>query len=195
MEKDRLKKQMEFILEIDKAKNIFRQTLLSDGKRRENDAEHSWHIAIMAFTIAEYFGDVDVAKVMKMTLMHDLVEIDAGDTYCYDEEGYKDKDEREQKAAERVYGLLPDDQAKEFKEIWREFEEGITQEAKFAVILDRIQPIMLTYASNGTAWTEHGVTTKQVLKRNEGAVNGPEEIANYLFEIIRGAEEKGYLIK
>lgn len=194
MNRERFKKQMEFILEMDKAKNIFRQTYLSDGKRKENDAEHSWHLAIMAFTLAEYFGkNIDVLKVMKMTLMHDIVEIDAGDTYCYDGKANEDKAEREQKAAERLYGLLPKDQAGEYQSIWEEFEEGKTAEANFAVILDRIQPIMLNYASDGKAWMEHDVYKYQVMNRNERVLNGPTEIADYLMKILDTAVEQGYL--
>lgn len=194
MNRERFKKQMEFILEIDKAKNIFRQTYLSDGTRKENDAEHSWHLAIMAFTLSEYFGkDIDVLKVMKMTLMHDIVEIDAGDTYCYDEKANKDKAEREQKAANRIYGILPKEQAEEYHLIWEEFEEGLTAEANFAIILDRIQPIMLNYASGGKGWTEHDVYKQQVLDRNKRALSGPMEIVDYVMEILDGATKQGYL--
>lgn len=194
MDRERFQKQMTFLLEIDKAKNIVRQTYLADGKRKENDAEHSWHIAVMAFTLAEYFGnDIDITKVMKMVLMHDLIEIDAGDTYCYDVKGYEDKAEREKKAAQRLYHLLPKDQEEEYRQLWEEFETGATAEANFAVILDRIQPIMLNYASEGIAWKEHGVFKDQVLKRNERTLDGPEEISQYFLEIIEMAVQKGYL--
>jgi putative hydrolase of HD superfamily len=194
MTKERLAKQMEFILEIDKAKNIFRQTYLTDGNRKENDAEHSWHLAIMAFVLAEYFEEeIDVLKVMKMVLMHDIVEIDAGDTYCYDDIANLDKAEREQKSAQRIYGILPEEQGKEYLELWEEFEEGKTKEANFAAILDRLHPVMLNLASDGKAWLEHNVDKSQVLKRNERALNGPKEIAEYFLGIIEEALKKGYL--
>ena len=191
---ERLQKQMNFLLEIDKAKNIFRQTYLSDGNRKENDAEHSWHLAMMAFVLAEYFGDgIDVCKTMKMVLMHDIVEIDAGDTYCYDAVGYLDKDKREQEAAERLYGLLPEDQKKEYMEIWQEFEEGKTSEAYFANVLDRMQPVLLTYASGGKAWLEHEVHVDQLLKRNEKTLNSHEVIKEYFMNIVKEAAAAGYL--
>ena len=163
----RLEKQMQFILELDKIKSIIRQTYLSDATRKENDAEHSWHIAIMAVVLNEYYEDVDLLKVIKMVLMHDVVEIDAGDTFCYDEKANEDKAEREQKAAERIYHILPSDQAQEYKDLWYEFEEGQTKEAVFANILDRLQPIMLNFKTNGKLWIENNVSQQQVLKRNE----------------------------
>lgn len=193
MDMDRLKKQLDFVVEIDKAKNIFRQTYLSDGKRKENDAEHSWHIAIMAFLLSEYFEGADVTRVMKMVLMHDLVEIDAGDTYCYDSKANEDKAQREQKCAERIYSILPQDQAKELKQLWEEFEEGKTVDANFAIILDRLQPILLNYASNGIAWKEHSVYKEQVLARNERILNNTKELSEYFKNMIENAVQKGYL--
>lgn len=194
-ELERFKKQMDFILEIDKAKNIFRQTYVSDSSRKENDAEHSWHIAIMAFVLAEYFPHADIPKVMKMTLMHDIVEIDAGDTYCYDLEGYSTKADRESLASARIYGLLPDDQKLEFQNIWEEFEAGETQEAKFAEILDRLQPIMLNHATNGKAWLEHSVLKSQAINRNAKTLAGPAVFADFLLSILNDAEERGWLKK
>lgn len=194
MGKTKLERQMEFILEIDKAKDIFRQTYLSNNKRTENDAEHSWHLAMMAFTLSEYFGEnLDLSKVVKMVLMHDLVEIYAGDTYCYDQQANADKAEREKKAAEKLYGILPEEQGKEYQNLWMEFEEGKTEEAKFAVILDRIQPVMLNYATNGRAWKEHGIYVDQVLGRNAAVLNGPKEIADFFRGILDRSVEKGYL--
>ena len=191
---EKLKKQMEFIYEIDKAKNIFRQTYVSRGDRTENDAEHSWHLALMAFVLSEYMGDdIDVLKTMKMVLMHDLVEIYAGDTYCYDAEANLDKEEREKKAAEKIYGLLPEEQGKEYKELWEEFERVDTKEAKFASMLDRIQPIMLNYATEGKAWKEHGIYRDQVEKRNKVVFEGPKEFAELLTAILDLSVEKGYL--
>lgn len=191
----RLEKQMQFILELDKIKSIIRQTYVSDATRKENDAEHSWHIAIMAIVLKEYYEDVDLLKVIKMVLMHDVVEIDAGDTFCYDEKANKDKSEREQKAAERIYHILPNDQAQEYKALWYEFEEGQTKEAVFANILDRLQPIMLNFKTNGRLWIENNVSQQQVLKRNEKTLSGAKEIANYLKELLDKAVELGYLKK
>jgi len=147
---ERLEKQMEFILELDKIKSITRQTYLANTTRKENDAEHSWHLAIMAIILEEYFDkDINLLKVIKMVLIHDVVEIDAGDTFCYDIKANEDKLLREQKAAERIYNILPENQAKEYKLLWYEFEEGQTKEAIFANILDRLQPIILNFKTNG----------------------------------------------
>ena len=144
---EKLRKQMDFIIEIDKMKNIYRQTLVLNEDRAENDAEHSWHLAMMVMLLSEYANEpIDVLHTIKMVLIHDIVEIDAGDTYCYDEEGYKDKNERETKAAERIFGILPHDQKNEMYNLWLEFEDRKTPEAKFAAVLDRIQPIMLNYS-------------------------------------------------
>lgn len=191
---ERFEKQMKFLLELDKIKGIYRQTYLADSSRKENDAEHSWHACIMAVVLAEYFDkDIDLLKVIKMMLMHDVVEIYAGDTYCYDSKGYEDKDEREMASAQKVYGLLPDDQKEEYIKIWREFEDGETKEAKFCAILDRVQPTMLNNAADGISWKEHGIKKEQVLKRNEVTFSGPKEIADYMKNIIDGAYERGIL--
>ena len=165
---NRLEKQLQFILEIDKVKKIIRQTPLSDASRKENDAEHSWHIALMAYLLQEYAQEpVEVSKVMLMVLIHDLVEIDAGDTYAYDEEGAKTKDERERKAADRIFGLLPEDQGVYLKALWEEFEAYETAEAKYAHLLDNFQPLLLNDAAGGISWTEHQVKKSQIYKRNE----------------------------
>ena len=165
---NRLEKQLQFILEIDKVKKIIRQTPLSDASRKENDAEHSWHIALMAYLLQEYAQEsVEVSKVMLMVLIHDLVEIDAGDTYAYDEEGAKTKDERERKAADRIFGLLPEDQGVYLKALWEEFEAYETAEAKYAHMLDNFQPLLLNDAAGGISWTEHQVKKSQIYKRNE----------------------------
>lgn len=164
----RLEKQISFIVEIDKVKNIFRQTLLADGNRKENDAEHSWHIALMAILLKEYAEDeVDVLKVMTMVLLHDLVEIDAGDTYAYDTVAAASKREREVKAADRIFGMLPEDQGNYFRALWDEFEEYETADAKYAHLLDNLQPLLLNDASGGISWREHGVKKAQIYKRNE----------------------------
>lgn len=191
---ERLKKQIEFIVEIDKLKNIYRQTYVLHENRKENDAEHSWHIALMAFLLAEHSNtEIDVLKTMKMLLIHDIVEIDAGDTYCYDTEGYKDKAEREQKAADRIFGILPDDQRDEMQDLWHEFEEMKTPESKFAAVLDRIQPLTLNYRKDGISWQEHDVKKDMVLERNKHVADGSEEIWQYVLELLDDAHKKGMI--
>lgn len=192
--KERLKKQIRFIVEIDKVKNIFRQTYLADQNRKENDAEHSWHIALMAVLLKEYTTEeVDTLKVMTMVLLHDLVEIDAGDTYAYDSEGAKSKREREVKAAERIFGLLPEDQGAMFMELWEEFESYATAEAKFAHVLDNFQPLLLNAASDGRSWTEHSVKKSQIYKRNEHIPEATPEIWEIMQEIIEEHIQKGHI--
>lgn len=192
---ERLKKQMDFIREIDKAKSVFRQTYLADGSRRENDAEHSWHLAVMAFLLAEDASrTVDVLKVVKMVLIHDLVEIDAGDTYAYDEAGATDKRERETKAADRIFGLLPEDQGSRFRALWEEFEAYETAEAKFAHVLDNCQPLLLNDASDGLSWSEHGVRKSQIYKRNERTAEGSREIWEYMKELVDKHIRLGHVI-
>lgn len=181
----RLEQQLSFIVEIDKVKNIFRQTLLSDGNRKENDAEHSWHIAIMAILLKEYAEEeVDVSKVMLMVLLHDLVEIDAGDTYAYDTVAAASKREREVKAADRIFGLLPKDQGNYFRALWDEFEEYETADAKYAHLLDNLQPLLLNDASGGISWREHGVKKTQIYKRNERIEETSEIIWKKMQELI-----------
>ena len=180
MEKTRLDKQFDFCREIDKEKFIGRQTYLSDGKRKENDAEHAWHMAIMAILLNEYANEeIDVLKTVTMLLIHDLVEIDAGDTYAYDEEGKKTKKEREERAAERIYGLLPQDQQEKLRRLWEEFEAWETPEAKFAHAMDNIQPIMLNAATDGRSWEEHGVHLSQILGRNQHTAEGSAVLWDY----------------
>ena len=192
--KERLKKQIEFMLELDKMKNLYRQTYVLHEDRKENDAEHSWHLAILAFLLAEYSNEkIDVTHVMKMVLLHDVVEIDAGDTYCYDNEGYKSKAEREEKAAQRIFGLLPDDQRKEFYDLWREFEDSETPDARFAAMLDRIQPLLLNYTKGGISWQEHGIHKQQVLSRNIDYFSESDELAELIKSVIDDAAEKGWL--
>ena len=177
---ERLHKQFEFFREIDKEKRIKRQTYLTDGETKENDAEHAWHSAIMTLLLSEYANnEIDVLRTMTMLLIHDLVEIDAGDTYAYDEEGKKTQKERELKAADRIFSILPDDQGKKLREIWDEFEKGETQEAKFARSMDRIQPLMLNAATKGKSWEEHEVYAKQVLERNKTTHEGSELLWKY----------------
>ena len=193
--KERLKKQLDFVLEIDKVKNIYRQTYLADGNRKENDAEHSWHLALMAVLLSEYSNEpVDLSRVVPMVLAHDLVEIDAGDTYAYDAAGAATKEERETKAADRIYGLLPEDQGKWLRELWDEFEACETPEAKFAHVLDNCQPLFLNDASDGRSWTEHGVKKSQIYKRNRRTGEGSGEIWEYMQELIDKHIKLGHVI-
>lgn len=192
--KERLKKQIDFLLEIDKMKNLYRQTYVLHENRKENDAEHSWHLAVLAFLLSEYSNaKINVAHVMKMVLLHDIVEIDAGDTYCYDKEGYISKAEREEKAAQRIFGLLPDDQKKEFYTLWREFEDSETTDSRFAAMLDRIQPLLLNYTKKGISWKEHGIYEQQVLNRNIDYFSSSDELAELIKNIIEDAADKGWL--
>lgn len=187
-------KQMSFIMELDKIKKISRQTYLSDGSRKENDAEHSWHLALMAFVLADYANEkIDVLKTMKMVLLHDVIEIDAGDTYAYDTEGNKTKRERELKAADRIFGLLPEKQMAEYRGLWDEFEAMETPEAKFANMLDKVQPLLLNAATDGKSWEEHGVKVSQVLARNARTHEGSEELWAYAKRLIDEQLERGHL--
>ena len=191
---ERLKKQLDFLLEIDKEKEIYRQTHILGGKRRENDAEHAWHMAIMAFVLQEYANEtVDVLRVMKMVLMHDLVEIYAGDTYAYDEGGKETQRERELAAADRIFGMLPEDQGEEFRSIWDEFEEKKTPEAKFARMLDNYQPLSLNNANQGGDWRAHNVARSQVEKRNEISKEGSQVMVQVITDIIEENVRKGNL--
>lgn len=181
----RLEKQIQFIVEADKVKNIFRQTYLSDGERKENDAEHSWHLALSAILLKEYVSEeVDLLKVITMVLIHDLVEIDAGDTYAYDSAGAKDKREREEKAADRIFSILPTEQGQYFRELWEEFEEYETEEAKYAHLLDNFQPMLLNDAAKGKSWSEHQVKKQQIYKRNERIEETSETIWGEMQRIV-----------
>ncbi len=195
MDNARFTQQIEFLLELDKLKNIYRQTLVLHEDRAENDAEHSFHLAIMACILAEHANTpVDVLHTMKMVLVHDVVEIDAGDTYCYDAKGNEDKAEREQKAADRLFALLPEEQEQEFRGLWEEFEAKETPESKFANALDRIQPMLLNFKKGGISWMKHGITEEQVTNRNIPTVSaGSDTIGEFAEEIIRAAKEAGYL--
>lgn len=194
IDKVRLEKQLAFVMELDKLKYIKRQTYVADGSRRENDAEHSWHLALMAVLLSEYAREeVDVLRVLKMVLIHDAVEIDAGDTYAYDEKGNASKRQREEDAADRIFNILPKDQAKEVRDLWEEFEAGDTKEAKFANTLDRIQPIMLNDITDGRAWREHGIEASQVLNRNAKTKLGSEILWDYVSTLIEKNRQIGNL--
>ncbi|MGF7003827.1 putative hydrolase of HD superfamily [Lachnospiraceae bacterium PFB1-21] len=190
---DKLKQQMDFLLEIDKEKKIGRQTYISDGSRKENDAEHAWHMAMFALILQEYAEEaVDIGRVLSMILIHDVVEIDAGDTYAYDEDAKKTQKEREEKAAERIFGMLPELQRDHFLSLWHEFEEGTSADAKYAVALDRLQPMMLNAAAGGKSWKEHGVTLSQILVRNHETAKNTEALWEYSFnEFVKPHVEKG----
>lgn len=214
MENERLKKQLEFLLTLDKLKNVYRQTyILCDDlpqgsaafeenfkerkplPRRENDAEHSFSLAIAAAVLAEYSNEpVDVTKVMKMVLVHDAVEIYAGDTYCYDDEGAKTKEAREKAAAEKVFGTLPEGQAEEYRALWDEFEANDTAEAKFSNAMDRIQPLLLNFSREGISWKEHGVHSEQVRKRFDKVKCGSDKLGKYVDELLDKAIDNGFLL-
>lgn len=194
MDRERLEKQLAFALEIDKEKNIFRQTHLSNFGRRENDAEHAWHMAVMIYLLKEYANEeFDLAKAMMMALVHDIVEIDAGDTYAYDAEGLATQAEREATAAERIFGILPEDQKNELKGLFEEFDACETPEARFAKVMDNLQPFMLNNSNNGMDWKEHGVCKSQVYRRNKRTSSGSEEIWKYMQEVIEQNVKKGSL--
>lgn len=192
---ERLSRQIEFIVEMDKMKQIYRKNFVIGGERYETDAEHSWHLAIMAVLLAEYVdkAQVDVFKVLKMVLLHDVVEIDAGDTYCYDQQAGLDKAVRETQAADRLFGLLPDDQAREFRALWEEFEQKQSPEAKLANALDRLQPLLLHYHTHGKSWMLNNITSEKVKTRNQRTAEVSEELGRLVDEIIQDAVRKGYL--
>ena len=191
---ERIDKQLAFSLEIDKMKNIFRQTHLSGNGRNENDAEHSWHMAVMAYLFKEYANEeIDIAKVMLMCLIHDIVEIDAGDTYAYDAESLKTQKAREDAAKERIFSMLPEEQAREFIEIFDEFEACETSESKFAHAMDNIQPLILNDSNDGGDWREHNVTVAQIYGRQSKTKLGSERLFEVTDEIIKRNVRKGNL--
>lgn len=193
MEKSRIDKQFEFLLEADREKFIQRQTLKSDGKTFENDAEHAWHMALMCILLGEYANeDINLLRTISMILIHDVVEIDAGDTYAYDDEGKKSQRERELRAADRIFGLLPDDQGRKFRELWDEFEEGKTKEAKFAHTMDNVQPAMLNNSTDGRMWAKNGIKLSQILERNKNTADGAQALWDYSYNnFILPNVEKG----
>ena len=193
---ERLKQQLEFALEIDKEKNIFRQTHLSGHGRNENDAEHAWHMAIMAYVLREYANEpVDIARVMLMCLIHDIVEIDAGDTYAYDAEGLKTQKARENAAKERIFSLLPDEQKQELMQLFDEFEEFATPESKFAHAMDNLQPLLLNNSTGGGDWKEHDVSAEQVYGRQRKTRLGSERLYEETDRILQENIRKGSLKK
>ena len=192
MTEDRLSQIVQFCKLIDKEKFVQRRTYLSDGERLENDAEHAWHMAIMIYLLREYANEkIDLAKTMMMALIHDIVEIDAGDTYAYDTAALATQQEREAKAAQRIFGLLPEDQREEMLALFQEFEDYETPEARFAHVLDNLQPLMLNDSNNGGDWREHQVKRSQVYKRNARTSTGSETLWAYMEGLIQGNVEKG----
>lgn len=190
----RIEKQLAFSLKIDKVKNIFRQTHLSGNGRNENDAEHSWHMAIMAYLLREYSNeDIDIAKVMLMCLIHDIVEIDAGDTYAYDAEALQSQKAKEDAAKQRIFAILPEEQAQELIALFDEFEEYETAESKFAHAMDNIQPLILNNSNNGGDWREHDVTVEQIYKRQSKTKLGSEKLFEITDCIIQENVKKGNL--
>lgn len=197
MDNERLQKQFDFIKEIDKEKQIKRQTYQTDGVTRENDAEHAWHMAIMTILLSEYSNEpIDVLKTVTMILIHDLVEIKAGDTYAYDEEAKLTQRQRELEAADYIFSMLPDDQGEKFRNLWDEFEAGESREARFARAMDNIQPMMLNAALDGKMWAERGIKLSQIMNRNKNVDKGSKELWEYAYEnFIRPNVESGKIIK
>ena len=196
MTEERLSRQLAFIVEMDRLKGVLRQTSLIDGSRRENSAEHSWHLALAALALAEHApAGTDLLRVIRMVLVHDVVEIDAGDTFCYDDGAHLDKEERETRAAERLFGVLPADQAAEMRALWNEFEAGETPDARFAVALDRLQPLLVNFNSGGGTWKLHGITRAQVLRRMEPIREGAPGVWPWVERVIEEACERGYVVR
>jgi putative hydrolase of HD superfamily len=193
---ERFKRQVEFLLEIDRLKHTLRQTILLDRSRHENSVEHSWHIALSAMIFAEYAGldGVDLSRVIRMLLIHDLVEIDAGDTYCYDEQAGADQHERERRAADRIFGLLPGDQAQDFRNLWEEFEEAGTPAARYAHAMDRFQAFLHNYFTQGRVWRQHGIRRQQVLGRMQAVERGAPLLWDYVRTLMDDAVHKGFLM-
>jgi putative hydrolase of HD superfamily len=191
---NRLAQQLGFIAEIDKLKDILRRSLVGGSRRNENSAEHSWHLAIMAITLLEYSSEADIDRlhILRLLLIHDIVEIDAGDTFCYDLVGNESKAEREQKAADRIFNLLPPDQATQLRQLWDEFEAGLTKESRLAQGLDRLQPILQNLRTGGISWQRHSVTKAQVLERNRRVAETMPEVWEIVRQQIELAEEQGF---
>jgi putative hydrolases of HD superfamily len=191
---ERLRQQLEFLVEIDKAKSIFRQSYVTDGSRKENDAEHMWHLALFVLVLAEHAGEpIDVLRVLKMVVIHDIVEIDAGDVFVYDDAARVGKAAAEAEAAERLYGLLPADQGAEYRALWEEFEAKATPEARFAGAVDRLQPVLLNLTTKGRSWAEHGITSDRVLALNARIGDGSPALWDHARGLLEAARSDGYL--
>lgn len=194
MTTERLLGLLSFVREIDKLKSVLRKTYLIDRSRSENTAEHSWHLALMAIVLSEHAAEeIDLPKVVKMLLVHDIVEIDAGDTFTYDEAAHADKEEREKAAADRIFNLLPADLAQDLRALWDEFESRATPESRFAVAMDRLQPMLHNLATEGGSWQEHRITRRRVEERNRVIEQGAPELWAYARAMLDEAEGKGWL--
>lgn len=194
MNTERLQQQLQFIVEIDKLKSVLRRTYLVNDSRRENTAEHSWHLTVMAILLAEHSNEqIDLLRILKMLIVHDIVEIDAGDTFCYDEVGALTKEARENRAADRIFNLLPIDQASELRGLWEEFEQRATSEAKFAAALDRLIPLLHNHHTEGRSWREHGITSAQVMQRNLHIGEGSSLLWEFAQNLINEAVERKHL--
>jgi putative hydrolase of HD superfamily len=194
VETDRLSQQIAFIIEMDRLKGILRQTLLTDSSRRENSAEHSWHLALMAMVLAEHADvPIDVARVVAMLLVHDVVEIDAGDTFCYDTTGVLDQAERERQAADRLFGLLPAEQGIALRALWEEFDARETPDARFAAAMDRLQPLLHNLQTGGGTWRIHGIRLDQVIARTMPIAAGSSRLWAHVRELLDGAVAAGML--
>jgi putative hydrolase of HD superfamily len=193
---ERLTRQISFLLEIDKLKNVLRKTFLIDKSRLENSAEHSWHVSLMAAVLLEHanYPSLDLNRVIRMLLLHDLVEIDAGDTFAYDTQGYLDKEERENAAASRLFGLLPEDQRGEWMALWREFEDGITYESKYAAALDRLQPVIHNHYTGGVSWQKNGIVRSQVLKRLAPVKEVSDTLWKFTLDVLQSSIDQGILL-
>ena len=196
IENERLRQQIEFLKEIDDLKQILRQTVLTKDRRQENDAEHSWHLAMLVITLSEYSNDksIDILRTVKMVLIHDIIEIDAGDTFCYDDHDRNTKTEKEREAAHRIFSILPEEQGQELIDLWEEFEAMETPEAQFAAGVDRLQPLLLNYYSEGYAWKKHGIKKSQVIDRNHHISKGSKVLWKFAENLIEESVNKGYLI-
>ncbi len=193
---EKLSKELKFIMELDKMKSIFRQTSLVDNSRRENDAEHSWHIAVMAMLLSKYTDeDINECKVIKMLLVHDLVEIYAGDTFCYDKLGNSDKKERENEAADKLFSILPEKEGREIRELWEEFEEMETAEALFAASMDRLQPMLQNYFSDGGTWKKFNISKKQVYERISPIKKSSKKLWQFAEHMLEDSVEKGFILR
>lgn len=196
MSGDRLAAQLRFLVELDRLKAVLRRTRLVDGSRHENSAEHSWHMALCAAVLAEHApAGMELGRALLMVLVHDAVEVDAGDTFCYDPQANVGKEERERRAAERLFGLLPDDQAPALRALWDEFEAGESAEARFAVAMDRLQPLLLNFHGGGGSWAEHGVRREQVLLRMEPIRTGAPGLWPQVEALIEGAVDAGWITR
>jgi putative hydrolase of HD superfamily len=194
MTDQRLEKQLAFVVEIDKLKSVYRRTLLVDRSRNDNSAEHSWHLAVMAMALSEYAAEpVDVCRVMRMVLVHDLVEVYAGDTFVYDTGPLSDKEDRERRAADRIFGMLAADQTRELRALWDEFEKRQTPEARFAAALDRFQSLLTNYHTEGHAWRRHNIRYDTVIERNRHIAEGAPRLWEYVKAMLDDAVQKGYL--